>query len=240
MRIEQPVDRLEPGIAAEAADLARLGQLSPFELRNQLTALATSHADRVMLNAGRGNPNFLAAESRHGFFQLGLFAMAEAERCATALPPGVAGLPERNGIAERFARFVRERDDVPGTAFLGAAMVYASDCLGVSADTFVHELAQGALGCLYPEPVRMLPVCEQIVSRYLIKEMTGGMVPAGDIDLFAVEGATAGITYLFNTLRMNKGCAEEVWYGWRDSDRGIIYRRWHALLVILERIRGSN
>src|SRR3954452_24325948 len=24
------------------------------------------------------------------------------------------------------------------------------------------------------------------------------------------------------------GCAEEVWYGWRDSDRGIIYRRWHA------------
>src|SRR4051812_8675902 len=24
------------------------------------------------------------------------------------------------------------------------------------------------------------------------------------------------------------GCAEQVWNSWRDSDRGIIYRRWHG------------
>jgi aspartate 4-decarboxylase len=34
--------------------------------------------------------------------------------------------------------------------------------------------------------------------------MSGGRPLAGEIDLFAVEGATAGITYLFNSLRQNK------------------------------------
>ena len=51
-------------------DYAKLAQLSPFELEDQLIALASSHAERLMLNAGRGNPNFLATIPRHGFFQL--------------------------------------------------------------------------------------------------------------------------------------------------------------------------
>jgi len=186
------------------ADLAELAQLSPFELRNKLVALAASHADRVMLNAGRGNPNFLATEPRHGFFQLGLFAMAEAERCADALPEGVAGLPALEGIATRFGQFMEARRAAPGIAFLTAALSYACERIGFSSDAFVHELAQGILGCLYPEPVRMLPLTERIVRRYVVKEMTGGRPVAGGIDLFAVEGATAGITYLFNSLRVNK------------------------------------
>lgn len=32
--------------------------LSPFEFKDELIKLATSKADRLMLNAGRGNPNF--------------------------------------------------------------------------------------------------------------------------------------------------------------------------------------
>jgi hypothetical protein len=36
------------------------------------------------------------------------------------------------------------------------------------------------------------------------------------------------------------GCAEQVWYGWRDGDQGIIYRRWHAAARDLEKIRGSD
>jgi hypothetical protein len=52
------------------ADL-ELRQLSPFELKYRLIGLAASHAERMMLNAGRGNPNFLATAPRHGFFQPG-------------------------------------------------------------------------------------------------------------------------------------------------------------------------
>ncbi|HEV2334681.1 MAG TPA: bifunctional aspartate transaminase/aspartate 4-decarboxylase [Stellaceae bacterium] len=188
----------------DGADLERLSQLSPFELKNRLIGLAASHAERVLLNAGRGNPNFLATAPRHGFFQLGLFAMGEAERCASGMPHGVAGLPQAEGIEARFAAFARARREAPGIAFLAAAVSYARGTLGMSEGALLHELVQGVLGCNYPEPVRMLPCSEEIVRRYLVREMTGGSRLTAGIDLFAVEGGTAGITYVFNSLRENK------------------------------------
>ena len=50
----------------------------------------------------------------------------------------------------------------------------------------------------------MLTHSEEIVARYLHKELSGGHPLAGKLDLFAVEGATAGITYIFNSLRENR------------------------------------
>ncbi len=188
----------------DGVDLDKLSQLSPFELKNRLIGLAASHAERVLLNAGRGNPNFLATAPRHGFFQLGLFAMGEAERCASGMPPGVAGLPQAEGIEARFEAFARARHGTPGIAFLAAAVSYASGTLGISEGALLHELVQGVLGCNYPEPVRMLACSEEIVRRYLVREMTGGSRLTTGIDLFAVEGGTAGITYVFNSLRENK------------------------------------
>jgi aspartate 4-decarboxylase len=185
-------------------DLTKLNQLSPFELKNKLVALAASQADRIMLNAGRGNPNFIATTPRHAFFQLGVFAMAEAKHSSASFPDGIAGIPAAAGIAARFEAFLRSRPDAPGISFLAGALSYARESLGLTGDAFVHEMAQGILGCQYPEPVRMLAATEQIVGRYLAKEMAGGDSLTGGIDLFAVEGATAGVTYLFNTLRANK------------------------------------
>ena len=60
-------------------DYARLAQLSPFELKVTLIGLASSQASRTMLNAGRGNPNFLATLPRQAFFALGRFAVEESE-----------------------------------------------------------------------------------------------------------------------------------------------------------------
>ena len=54
--------------------------LSPFELKDQLIEIASSDSQRLMLNAGRGNPNFLATLPRWAFLSLGDFAMREAER----------------------------------------------------------------------------------------------------------------------------------------------------------------
>jgi aspartate 4-decarboxylase len=64
----------------DLTDLDRMSELSPFELKDTLIRLASRHSERLMLNAGRASPNFLATVPRHGFFQLGLFAMSEAER----------------------------------------------------------------------------------------------------------------------------------------------------------------
>jgi hypothetical protein len=74
----------------------------------------------------------------------------------------------------------------------------------VTEDEFLHELVQGILGCRYPEPVRILPCSERIVQNYLRRELMGGHPLPSGIDLFAVEGGTAGITYVFNSLRQNK------------------------------------
>jgi aspartate 4-decarboxylase len=188
----------------DRADLDKMSALSPFELKDVLMKLASRHSDRLMLNAGRGNPNFLATMPRHGFFQLGLFAMSEAERSSGNMPLGVGGPPSPEGITARFEIFTQARQDAPGVAFLCGALRYAHERLGFSNGAFLHELAEGVPGCNYPSPVRMLTHTEEIVRHCLVKEMGGGRTLNEKIDLFAVEGATAGITYIFNSLRENR------------------------------------
>ena len=187
----------------DRTDLDKMSELSPFELKDTLIKLASRQSERLMLNAGRGNPNFLATEARHGFFQLGLFAMSEAERSCGHILKGVGGLPKPEGIGARFETFVQVRREVPGVAFLDAAVSYGREQLGFSDSGLLEELVEGVLGCNYPSPMRMLTHTEEIVRHYLHKEMTGGRQLNGKIDLFAVEGATAGMTYIFNALRQN-------------------------------------
>jgi aspartate 4-decarboxylase len=188
----------------KTVDYNQFAKLSPFELKDNLTKLASSHADRMMLNAGRGNPNFLATIPRHGFFQLGLFAMRETERSFGYMPEGVGGHPRIEGIEARFDAFVASHSDAEGVAFLNAAVSYVRDQLGLSTEAFLHELTSGILACSYPTPPRMLEITETIVVHYLARELIGSPQPTDGIDLFAVEGGTAGITYVFNTLRENK------------------------------------
>ncbi|GLC95345.1 aminotransferase [Cupriavidus sp. TA19] len=184
-------------------DISKLASLSPFELKDELIKLASSDAERLMLNAGRGNPNFLATVPRHGFWQLGLFAMRESERSFSYMPEGVGGFPRRDGIEERFDLFAREFADTPGVNFLAGAVSYVRDQLGLNAGDFLYEMCEGILACNYPVPDRMLKLSETIVGQYIRKEMIGSHPFIGEFDLFAVEGGTAAMTYLFNTIREN-------------------------------------
>jgi aspartate 4-decarboxylase len=153
----------------DPADLNKMSQLSPFELKDTLIKLASSHSERLMLNAGRGNPNFLATVPRQAFFQLGLFAISEAEGSFADMPEGVGGLPRLDGIATRFESFAQAGLGAPGLAFLTAALSYARDQLRFFDDAFLHELAEGVLGCNYPSLVRMLVHAEEIVGQYLLR-----------------------------------------------------------------------
>ena len=56
-----------PIASVSREQIARLQTLSPFELKAELQRLAGEHESRTafqMLNAGRGNPNFIAATPR--------------------------------------------------------------------------------------------------------------------------------------------------------------------------------
>ncbi|ASQ14824.1 bifunctional aspartate transaminase/aspartate 4-decarboxylase [Sinorhizobium meliloti] len=184
-------------------DYSRYAKLSPFELKDELIKLASAKQNRLMLNAGRGNPNFLATLPRRAFFQLGLFATAESELSFSYLQKGIGGLPNIEGIEARFERFASENHHMEGVAFLARALSYVRDQLGLSASEFLHETVEGIIGCNYPVPPRMLRISEEIAKHYIVKEMVGGFLPPNSIDLFAVEGGTAAMTYIFNTLKQN-------------------------------------
>lgn len=184
-------------------EYAQYAKLSPFELKDELIRLASGKENRLMLNAGRGNPNFLATLPRRAFFRLGLFATAEAELSYSYMPHGVGGLPKIEGIEARFERFTAEHRDQDGVVFLARSLSYIRDQLGLSASAFLHEMVEGILGANYPVPPRMLKVSEDVVRQYIVKEMIGGFLPPGSVDLFAVEGGTAAMAYIFNTLRQN-------------------------------------
>lgn len=177
--------------------------LSPFELKDQLIAAASSDAQRLMLNAGRGNPNFLATLPRWAFLSLGEFAMREALRSYSYLDSGFGGLPEREGIVQRFDAYASHHDGSDGVRFLRSALSYVKDRLGLDRDDFLFEMVGAFLGSTYPTPPRMLEHTEQIVRAYLMQEMFGPVPSDGAFSLFATEGGTAAMTYLFASLHVN-------------------------------------
>jgi aspartate 4-decarboxylase len=190
--------------ATKAPDFSQLGNLSPFELKDQLIAIASSDSQRIMLNAGRGNPNFVATLPRWAFLSLGNFAMQEAERSYSYLDSGFGGLPEHDGIVQRFESYCVLHDDSDGVRFLRSALSYVKDQLGLDRDGFLWELVAAFLGCTYPTPPRMLPHTEEIVRAYLVQEMFGTIKPDGNFSIFATEGGTAAMTYIFQSLRANQ------------------------------------
>jgi len=124
--------------------------LSPFELKNKLITMAQTHHERMMLNAGRGNPNWITMTPRQGFFQLGLFAVEESQRKPHR--PRLGSTPEKKGIAGRFEKFTGKHSDAPGVGFLREAFVYVHDELKIDPDEFVREMVDGILGDHYPVP----------------------------------------------------------------------------------------
>lgn len=77
-----------------------LDELSPFQLKDQLIRYARAEcvsgaATHKFLNAGRGNPNWVATTPREAFFLLGQFALAESKRVWDERDIG--GMPEARG-----------------------------------------------------------------------------------------------------------------------------------------------
>src|SRR5262245_37880599 len=184
-----------------------LEELSPFQLKDQLIRYARAQsasaaATHKFLNAGRGNPNWIATTPREAFLLLGQFGLAESKRVWDEADIG--GMPERTGIAGRFRGFLDSAGSSKGTALLKASLDYGVAELGFDADAFVHELTDSIIGDTYPEPDRMLTHAERVVQRYLAKTMCDDRPPAGTFDLFAVEGGTAAMCYVFGSLRENR------------------------------------
>lgn len=180
------------------------GKISPFEFKNKLIELATMSnrkSTRTLLDAGRGNPNWLAATPREAFFTFGHFAITESR---FSWDNGdLTGIPKKTGVYERFCKFIKENSSMPGIITLKEIIDYGINDLKFNADHFLHELTDAIIGDNYPFPDRMLIHIEKIVKEYLKREMKYNLEKGGDFNVFAVEGATAAMCYIFDSLIAN-------------------------------------
>ena len=85
-----------------------------------------------------------------------------------------------------------------------SAVPWAVERFAFDADAFVHELVDSIIGDNYPVPDRMLVHNEQIVREYLSGRCAASRGPTGKFDLYAVEGGTAAMCYIFKSLKANR------------------------------------
>jgi aspartate 4-decarboxylase len=187
-------------------ELRNFESLSPFEIKDELIKLAkkTSRTTQsAFLNAGRGNPNWVATTPREGYFLLGQFAVTESKRVMEH-PAGLGGMPQARGIANRLETWLAKHSDMPGASFLSAMVPFTVKKFEFEPDAFVHELVDSIIGDNYPVPDRMLVHNERIVHEFLMWAVCGSPRPAGKFDLYAVEGGTAAMCYIFKSLKVNR------------------------------------
>lgn len=179
-------------------------KLSPFELSLFLEKKIQSDQKNAknLLNAGRGNPNWTAPTPREAFFLLGQFATKETLRYSeendSALTAGM--IQPSEGRSRRFDKFIKEQSG-QGADFLQEIWTHSPRQLGMTKERWLDHMLDYIIGDNYPDPVRCLTGCEEPIKAYLNQELFSNEAPA--FDIFAVEGGTAGICYLFDTLINN-------------------------------------
>ncbi|MBU0961497.1 MAG: bifunctional aspartate transaminase/aspartate 4-decarboxylase [Proteobacteria bacterium] len=194
----------EIAVAASSIDWKGLELESPFEIKNLLIQKAEEACAKSgcsILNAGRGNPNFLNTEVRKSFALLTLFAAELAQQGSTVKDLGYR--QGKSGMAAALQEFLKKHHGDPGEAFLEQAISYALSKVAMDADEIIFQLVDGIQADFYPDPPRIFPVTEQIVRKYLDRVVFSGAPPQGDFHLFATEGATAAMIYIFNSLKEN-------------------------------------
>ncbi len=195
----------ETAQAAQEAgvDWKGLSEESPFEIKNLLIDRAKKACQSkgcTYLNAGRGNPDFLNTTARLGFALLLQFAAQEA----ASKTPDVGYRVRKKGLAERLSAFTQGNQDQPGGRFLHAAVSYALSELSLDPDEAAFQFVDCVQGDFYPDPPRIYPLTEAVVNDYLARVVFSGKPPKGKFSLFATEGATAAMIYIFNSLKENR------------------------------------
>ena len=162
---------LAPRVKSSRAAQKALERLSPFELKDNLIALAQRDTRRssaaALQNAGRGNPNWIAARPREAFFLLG-DVRARRRRSARGTRKGSsAACPTQRASRDGSQTFLAARAACARRGIPARRLAYGVAQCGFDADAWSHELADAIVGDHYPEPGRMLAHVERVVHDYL-------------------------------------------------------------------------
>ena len=192
----------------DAVTLRQYETLSPFEIKNDLAKVAakTAKASQVAyLNAGRGNPNWIATEPRSAFFLLGQFAITRepARRCS--LLPASAAWPRLPASRHVLPPGSRRSGTAPGAA--AAPRPHSvGDRRSSTSKQMRSSTSWSTRSSATTTRCRTACSCttSSIVREYLQWAMCGDPRPDGTFDLYAVEGGTAAMCYLFKSLKANR------------------------------------
>ncbi|MBN2898771.1 MAG: aspartate 4-decarboxylase [Clostridia bacterium] len=180
------------------------GKISPFELKDKLISYAKEtkvSGTHSLLDAGRGNPNWTAAAPREAYYLFGQFAVAETRN--TWHDGDLAGMPQKEGIYKRFMEFLNTHSDQAGVQLLSDIVHYGINVRGFKPEAWVYELTDAMIGDNYPYPDRMLTHVEKVVLDYLVHEVGYLTESENPMKIYAVEGATAAMCYVFDSLIAN-------------------------------------
>lgn len=176
-------------------------ELGAFDITAHQREIAkTNDGGYPVLDAGRGNPNWINTQSRYAFTRLMNWAISESE--LTFQEGDMAGQAKKEGIGERFDAAMNPEDETDG--FLITAVDYCTNTLGLDKDVLLKELADAVIGCYYPMPSRCLPCTETILNAYLQSVLYNGAALAEDTQIFPTEGGTAAMVYIFDSLSHNR------------------------------------
>lgn len=174
--------------------------LGAFDITSQHRALAAENEKGyAVLDAGRGNPNWINTITRKACSRLMDFAVSECERTYEADHMG--GHAQQEGIYERFQKAMDP--DQEADAFLLEAARYCIDTLKADPDALIREFADGIIGDYYPSPSRCLTYTEQILNAYLESVLYDGVSLKDETLVFPTEGGSAAICYIFDSLYHN-------------------------------------
>ena len=185
----------------QEADEQLQKELGAFEITAHQREIAkTNEAGYSVLDAGRGNPNWINTQARYAFTRFSDFATRECELDMSS--GNMAGHARQEGIGERFDAAMDPAD--PVDAFLIQSVDYCVTTLGMDKDALLKELADAVIGDYYPSPSRVLPNTEIILNAYLQSTLYHGTDLAGETQVFPTEGGSAAMVYIFEALSHNR------------------------------------
>jgi aspartate 4-decarboxylase len=189
-------------------------ELSPFELKNILIQKAKKSKQKF-LNAGRGNPNFFNSLVRECFtiIQNACVNLSELQKISSTNTSDLSVYPEYQpkvnyrSLLEKSIRKVgnlkKKHNDF---------IHYYLDLLEKrdtkqSSNFIIYDMILSSLGTFYPSPPRIQPHNEKIVDMYMRDLVFSTKKKQNEerdqYEYFAVEGAAAGIMYVFDSLYHN-------------------------------------
>lgn len=176
-------------------------EISAFEITAvQRELAAINEAGYDVLDAGRGNPNWINTQARYAFTRFMDFAIGECE--LTMHEGSMAGQAREEGISDRFDAAMNPED--PIDAFLIASVDYCVNALALDKDALLKELVDAIIGDYYPSPARCLTHTEAILNAFLQTTLYNGVELSDQTGVFPTEGGSAAMVYIFETLSHNR------------------------------------